>query len=61
MPVLQSHGRADPLLSFELAEQLRQELTQAGVAVEFVAFNGGHAIPNGAVDALGKLVARVTA
>jgi phospholipase/carboxylesterase len=61
MPVLQSHGRADPVLSFEIAETLRQALTDAGVSVEFVAFNGGHGIPNGAVDALGKLVARATA
>ena len=61
LPVLQSHGRADPVLSFEIAELLRQELTNAGLSVEFVTFNGGHGIPNGAVDALGKLVARVTA
>ncbi len=61
MPVLQSHGRTDPVLSFDIAEQLRQELTRAGVTVEFVAFNGGHGIPNGAVEALSKLVARVTA
>jgi phospholipase/carboxylesterase len=61
MPVLQSHGRADPVLSFEIAELLRQALTGAGVAVEFVAFNGGHGIPNGAVEALSKLIARVTA
>jgi phospholipase/carboxylesterase len=61
MPVLQSHGRADPVLAFDLAEQLRAELTSAGVSVEFVAFNGGHGIPNGAVDGLAKLVARVTA
>lgn len=61
MPVLQSHGRADPVLSFAIAEELRQALTSAGVPVEFVAFNGGHGIPNGAVDALGKLVARATA
>ena len=61
LPVLQSHGRADPLLSFELAETLRQELTNAGMVVEFVPFNGGHGIPNGAVEALGKLVSRATA
>ncbi len=60
MPVLQSHGRADPVLGFEIAEMLRHELTNAGVAVEFVAFNGGHGIPNGAVEALSKLVGRVT-
>jgi phospholipase/carboxylesterase len=61
LPVLQSHGRADPVLSFDIAELLRQELTKAGLVVEFVPFNGGHGIPNGAVDALGKLVTRVTA
>ena len=61
MPVLQSHGRADPVLAFAIADTLRQELTTAGVAVEFIAFNGGHGIPNGAVDALSKLVSRVTA
>jgi phospholipase/carboxylesterase len=61
MPVLQSHGRGDPVLSFSIAETLRQELTAAGVSVEFIAFNGGHGIPNGAVDALSKLVSRVTA
>ena len=61
MPVLQSHGRNDPVLSFQIAETLRRELTTAGVAVEFIAFNGGHGIPNGAVDSLGKLVTRVTA
>jgi phospholipase/carboxylesterase len=61
LPVLQSHGRTDPVLSFEIAEKLRDELTNAGLAVEFIAFNGGHGIPNGAVDALGKLVTRATA
>jgi phospholipase/carboxylesterase len=61
MPVLQSHGRSDPVLSFQLAEALRQELTAAGASVEFIAFNGGHGIPDGAVDALAKLMGRVTA
>lgn len=59
LPVLQSHGRADPILSYDLAEQLRQELTAAGLNVEFHAFSGGHAIPNGVVDALGRLLDRV--
>jgi len=61
LPVLQSHGRNDPVLSFQIAEMLRQELTTAGLAVEFVTFNGGHGIPNGAVESLAKLVTRVTA
>ena len=61
LPVLQSHGRADPVLSYEIAEQLKQQLTDAGVALEFVAFNGGHGIPSGAVDGLAKLITRATA
>jgi phospholipase/carboxylesterase len=61
LPVLQSHGRNDPVLSFQIAEKLREELTLAGLTVEFVAFNGGHGIPNGAVESLAKLVTRVTA
>ncbi len=61
LPVLQSHGRTDPVLGFQIAEMLHQELTSAALAVEFLAFSGGHTIPNGAVDALSKLVKRVTA
>ena len=61
LPVLQSHGRADPVLSYEVAEALRDELLAAGVALDFIAFNGGHGIPNGAVEALGRLVTRTTA
>lgn len=61
LPVLQSHGRADPVLSYAVAEMLRDELSHAGLSVEFVAFNGGHGIPNAALDALGRLVARTTA
>jgi phospholipase/carboxylesterase len=60
LPVLQSHGRADPVLPYEVAETLRQKLSAAGLAVEFHAFNGGHGIPDGVMTALAKLVARVT-
>jgi phospholipase/carboxylesterase len=60
LPVLQSHGRADPVLSYELAEELRLALTAAGAPVEHVPFSGGHGIPNGVVEALSALIARVT-
>jgi phospholipase/carboxylesterase len=60
LPVLQSHGRADPVLSYDIAEQLRNELKAAGLALEFVAFNGGHGIPSGAVDGLSRLITRAT-
>jgi phospholipase/carboxylesterase len=61
MPVVQSHGRADPVLGYDIAERLRSELTAAGLAVEFIAFNGGHGIPNGVLDALTRQIARLTA
>ncbi|HEY0250232.1 MAG TPA: hypothetical protein VGC41_01855 [Kofleriaceae bacterium] len=43
--VFQSHGRADALLPFSVAETLRDHLTTAGAKVEWHAFNGGHEIP----------------
>jgi phospholipase/carboxylesterase len=60
LPVLQSHGRADPVLPFELAERLRAELVSAGIPVEFVAFNGGHGIPGGVIEGLTRLIRRLT-
>lgn len=45
LPVLQSHGRMDPLLPFGMAEALRDRLVAAGLEVEFVEFRGGHEIP----------------
>ncbi len=48
MPALVCHGRQDPLLSFRAAEALRDLLANAGVAVEFVPFDGPHTIsPDG--------------
>jgi phospholipase/carboxylesterase len=60
LPVLQSHGRADPILPYALAEALRDELIRAGLALEFVPFNGGHGIPAGALEGLSRLLARAT-
>jgi len=60
LPVLQSHGRADPILPFEVAERLRAELVSAGLPVEFIAFNGGHGIPGGVLEALTRLIRRLT-
>jgi phospholipase/carboxylesterase len=56
--VVQSHGRQDPLLSFQLAEELRNLLTAAGAEVHFLAFDGGHTIT---VEALRKLVQLIEA
>ena len=44
LPVFQSHGTRDPLLTFEAAEKLRDLLLEAGLGVEFHPFRGGHEI-----------------
>jgi phospholipase/carboxylesterase len=58
LPVLQTHGRQDPLLPFSIAERLHAELTRAGLDASFVPFNGGHEIPGSALDALDRFVVR---
>jgi phospholipase/carboxylesterase len=47
-----AHGRSDDVLPFDLAEGLRDEMRAAGLDVTFVAFDGGHAIPEEVVVAL---------
>lgn len=46
MRVFQSHGRQDPLLSYQWAEDLRDVLTESGADVEFLPFDGPHTIPD---------------
>ncbi len=53
--VAMTHGRRDPLLPFSLAEELRDILIGAGADLKFVAHNGGHEIPQAALDALAQL------
>ena len=59
--VLQSHGSQDPLLPLFLAEQLRDLLAQAGLAVEWVGFRGAHEIPNLVLDRLGAFIRKALA
>jgi phospholipase/carboxylesterase len=59
LPIFMSHGRADDILPFDLAERLRAELVAAGLAVTFVPFEGGHEIPTQVVVALGKFLAEL--
>jgi phospholipase/carboxylesterase len=56
LPVLVSHGMADPILAFGAAERLRDFLSEAGLVVTWVPFRGGHEIPPAALEALGRLV-----
>ena len=52
LPVFVSHGHQDPLLSFDDAEALVAMFRDAGLAVQFEAFRGGHEIPGGVLRAL---------
>lgn len=45
LPVVVSHGQADPDLSFAAGEALRDALTAAGAVVTWVPFAEGHEIP----------------
>jgi phospholipase/carboxylesterase len=56
VPVMQSHGREDAILPFDVAELLRDRLIAAGAVVDWQPFSGGHAIPPSVVDAAGALL-----
>ena len=53
---LQSHGRADPILPFDGAEELRALLVESGAAVEFVPHGGQHEIPAVVLQRLGAFL-----
>jgi phospholipase/carboxylesterase len=59
LPVLLSHGRSDPLLPYALAERLRDLLSEAGLGVRFVPFNGGHGISDSVMETLGSFLTEV--
>lgn len=59
LPVLQSHGRVDPVLPYQAAEWLRDLLTESGMEVDFIPFNGAHTIPGESMRALSGLIERL--
>jgi phospholipase/carboxylesterase len=54
--VFQSHGTLDDILPHIGAERLRDALTQAGLAVEWHSFRGGHEIPDPVLRRLGTFI-----
>jgi phospholipase/carboxylesterase len=50
----QSHGSADPILSFRAAERLHAALEAAGLEGEFLRFEGPHSVPPEAAAGLGR-------
>jgi phospholipase/carboxylesterase len=61
LPFLQSHGSRDPLLSFAAAEALRDLLLGAGLAGEWLPFDGPHTIPPHAVHRFAHFLRRLSA
>lgn len=59
--VVQSHGTFDPLLPFAVAEKLRDRMSEAGMAVDFVPFRGAHEIPPVVLERVGRLAREVLA
>ena len=55
--VLLSHGREDALLPFAASDRLRQVLADAGFAVTWVPFDGGHTIPPEVISRLRAFLA----
>ena len=56
LPVIQSHGRQDPILPYSEGEALRDFLTAAGLAVEFIPFDGPHTVHPDALDRMAQLL-----
>lgn len=56
LPVIQSHGRQDPILPYSEGEALRDFLTAAGLAVEFIPFDGPHTVHPDALDRVAQLL-----
>jgi phospholipase/carboxylesterase len=59
VPVFMSHGRADRVLPFAIADRFRNELNAAGVEVTWVPFDGGHDMPMTVVDELNRFIGRL--
>jgi phospholipase/carboxylesterase len=59
LPVFQSHGQQDPLLSFQAAEQLHDEMRGAGLATQWVPFRGGHELPMPVLEGLSRFLSDI--
>lgn len=58
LPVFQSHGVQDEILPYVGAERLRDALSEAGLAVEWHNFRGGHEIPRVVLQRLGPFITK---
>jgi phospholipase/carboxylesterase len=56
LPVILSHGRQHPVLPYSQGEALRDLLTAAGLAVDFIPFDGPHTVHPEALDRVARLL-----
>ncbi len=59
IPVVQSHGRQDPILPFAAAVALRDLLIEAGAKMNFIEFDGPHTITHAGLQALVEMLERL--
>jgi phospholipase/carboxylesterase len=60
VPVFMSHGKGDPVLPFQIADDLHGLLRAAHHEVTWVPFAGGHEIPAPVLSQLHSFLARTT-
>lgn len=58
LPVFWSHGKSDPVLSYDVSEAWCGDLETAGFEVDRVSFNGGHEIPDRVLERLDDFLTR---
>lgn len=61
IPFYQSHGRQDPVLSFEGAQRLNKKLNELGYQGSLDAFDGAHEIPMQVINNVSKFLKSVLA
>jgi phospholipase/carboxylesterase len=59
LPVFQSHGEQDALLSFQAAEDLNKDMRDAGLATQWVPFRGGHELPVQVLEGLSRFLSAI--
>ena len=59
LPIFQSHGQSDAILSFQDAQELHHMFEQQGAKAEFHGFDGGHEIPPPLLKEIGRFIQEI--
>ena len=54
--VVIAHGRWDPVVRYKLGHKASKDLKQAGLAVKFISFPGGHVVSHRAIRHMVKWI-----